>query len=237
MNILVVSPTYNECDNIIDLLDQIWTVNPDYHILIIDDNSPDGTADLVKQRMEKNGSLFLIERPGKMGLGTAYCTGFEWALENGYDIIVEMDADLSHNPQDIPRMVEALNDSDVIIGSRYINGVNVVNWPMRRLLLSFMANRYARYVIGFPILDATAGFKCFKRKVLESIDLSTIKSEGYSFQIEMNFNSWMKGFHIQEIPIIFVDRTVGKSKMTRKIIYEAAWMVIKLRLKKIFNLS
>ena len=235
MKTLIVSPTYNECDNILDLIGQIWDVNPEYHILIIDDNSPDGTADFVKQQMKDHDNLFIIERPGKLGLGTAYCTGFAWALEKGYDIIIEMDADLSHNPQDLPRMVEALSDADVVIGSRYINGVNVVNWPMRRLILSYMANRYAKYVIGLPVLDATAGFKCFKKEVLEAIDLKSIKSEGYSFQIEMNFNTWIKGFKIKEIPIVFTDRTVGKSKMTRKIIYEAAWMVIKLRLKKMFG--
>lgn len=235
MKVLIVSPTYNECDNILDLIGQIWDVNPEFNILIIDDNSPDGTADIVKQQMNEHENLYIIERPGKLGLGTAYCTGFAWALEKGYDIIIEMDADLSHNPQDLPRMVDALSEADVVIGSRYINGVNVVNWPMRRLILSYMANRYAKYVIGLPILDATAGFKCFKKEVLEAIDLTSIKSEGYSFQIEMNFNTWVKGFKIREIPIVFTDRTVGKSKMTRKIIYEAAWIVIKLRLKKMFG--
>ena len=237
MKTLIISPTYNEKENILELLRQIWQVNPEYEILIIDDNSPDGTGDIVKNKMKENSNLHIIEREGKLGLGTAYCTGFKWALENNYDKIVQMDADLSHNPEDIPRLLEESNLFDVIIGSRYVNGVNVVNWPMRRLLLSYFANLYAKIVIGLPIIDATGGFKCFNSKVLRAIDLTKIKSEGYSFQIEMNTKSKRNGFSLKEIPIIFVDRTVGKSKMTKKIIYEAAWVVLKMRLQSIFGIK
>lgn len=235
MKTLIISPTYNEKDNILELLNQIWLVNSEYHILIIDDNSPDGTGDIVKNKSKDNSNLHLIKRKAKLGLGTAYCTGFKWALENNYDKIIQMDADLSHNPEDIPRLLEESNKSDVVIGSRYVNGVNVVNWPMRRLLLSYFANLYAKIIIGLPIIDATGGFKCFNSRVLESINLEKIKSEGYSFQIEMNTKTNQNGFSLKEIPIIFVDRTVGKSKMTKKIIYEAAWVVLKLRLYSIFG--
>lgn len=237
MKTLIISPTYNEKENILELLSQIWQVNPEYDILIIDDNSPDGTGDIVKNKMKDHSNLHIIEREGKLGLGTAYCTGFKWALENNYDKIVQMDADLSHNPEDIPRLLEESNSFDVIIGSRYVNGVNVVNWPMRRLLLSYFANLYAKIIIGLPIIDATGGFKCFNSKVLRAIDLTKIKSEGYSFQIEMNTKSKRNGFSLKEIPIIFVDRTVGKSKMTKKIIYEAAWVVLKMRLQSIFGIK
>ena len=237
MKTLIISPTYNEKENILELLRQIWQVNPEYDILIIDDNSPDGTGDIVKNKIKENSNLHIIEREGKLGLGTAYCTGFKWALENNYDKIVQMDADLSHNPEDIPRLLEESNSFDVIIGSRYVNGVNVVNWPMRRLLLSYFANLYAKIIIGLPIIDATGGFKCFNSKVLRAIDLTKIKSEGYSFQIEMNTKSKQNGFSLKEIPIIFVDRTVGKSKMTKKIIYEAAWVVLKMRLQSIFGIK
>ena len=237
MKILIVSPTYNEKENILELLNKIWSVNNDYEVLIIDDNSPDGTAEIVKGIMKNNPNLHLIHREGKLGLGTAYCTGFKWALDNNYDKIVQMDADLSHNPEDIPRLIEESKESDVIIGSRYVNGVNVVNWPMRRLLLSYFANLYAKIVIGLPIIDTTGGFKCFNANVLKSINLSLIKSEGYSFQIEMNTKAYRNGFKLKEIPIIFVDRTVGKSKMTKKIIYEAIWIVLKLRLNKIFGIK
>ncbi|MBC8198007.1 MAG: polyprenol monophosphomannose synthase [Candidatus Marinimicrobia bacterium] len=234
---LIVSPTYNEKDNILELLRQIWAVNSNYDILIIDDNSPDGTGEIVKNEMTNNSKLHLIQREGKLGLGTAYCTGFKWALDNNYDKVIQMDADLSHNPEDIPRLLDESERSDVVIGSRYVNGVNVVNWPMRRLLLSYFANLYAKTVIRLPIIDATGGFKCFNSKVLKSINLSLIKSEGYSFQIEMNTKSLRNGFSLKEIPIIFVDRTVGKSKMTKKIIYEAAWVVIKLSLQGLFRIK
>lgn len=233
MNPLIISPTYNEGKNISDLIKKLRNAVPNSHILIIDDNSPDGTGELVKEIMTKEPKIFLIEREGKLGLGTAYCTGFKWALEKGYDKIVQIDADLSHNPDDIPKLLEASEKYDLILGSRYKTGVNVVHWPMRRLLLSYFANIYAKILTGLPVKDATGGFKCYRKKVLESIDLNKINSEGYSFQIETTFLAWRKGFSICEIPIIFNDRTVGQSKMTRKIIYEAVWVVLKLRLKRL----
>ncbi len=236
MKILAISPTYNEKKNIAELISRITLIPVEMDLLIIDDNSPDGTADIVKSYMAKNTHIFILEREKKLGLGTAYCEGFKWALDKGYDLIVQIDADLSHNPDDIPRMVEMSKSADLVIGSRYIDGVNVVNWPMRRLLLSFGANLYAKIFIRFPIKDSTGGFKCFKRDVLESIDLSKIYSEGYSFQIEMNFLTWIKGFKILEIPIVFTDRTVGESKMNRAIVIEAILMVPKLFIKKIFKL-
>ena len=235
MNILAISPTYNEKKNIAELINRITLIPTEIDLLIIDDNSPDGTADIVKSYMVENKHIFILEREKKLGLGTAYCEGFQWALDRGYDLIVQIDADLSHNPDDIPRMVEMSKSADLIIGSRYIDGVNVINWPMRRLLLSYCANLYARIFIQFSIKDSTGGFKCFKRDVLESIDLSKIYSEGYSFQIEMNFLAWIKGFKILEIPIVFTDRTVGESKMNRSIVIEAFWMVPKLFMKKIFK--
>ncbi len=236
MKILAISPTYNEKKNIAELISRITLIPVEMDLLIIDDNSPDGTADIVKSYMAKNTHIFILEREKKLGLGTAYCEGFKWALDKGYDLIVQIDADLSHNPDDIPRMVEMSKSADLVIGSRYIDGVNVVNWPMRRLLLSYGANLYAQIFIRFPIKDSTGGFKCFKRDVLESIDLSKIYSEGYSFQIEMNFLTWIKGFKVLEIPIVFTDRTVGESKMNRAIIIEAILMVPKLFIKKIFKL-
>jgi dolichol-phosphate mannosyltransferase len=236
MKILAISPTYNEKKNIAELISRITLIPVEMDLLIIDDNSPDGTADIVKSYMAKNTHIFILEREKKLGLGTAYCEGFKWALDKGYDLIVQIDADLSHNPDDIPRMVEMSKSADLVIGSRYIDGVNVVNWPMRRLLLSYGANLYAQIFIRFPIKDSTGGFKCFKRDVLESIDLSKIYSEGYSFQIEMNFLTWIKGFKVLEIPIVFTDRTVGESKMNRAIVIEAILMVPKLFIKKIFKL-
>ena len=236
MKILAISPTYNEKKNIAELVSRITLIPVEMDLLIIDDNSPDGTADIVKSYMAKNTHIFILEREKKLGLGTAYCEGFKWALDKGYDLIVQIDADLSHNPDDIPRMVEMSKSADLVIGSRYIDGVNVVNWPMRRLLLSYGANLYARIFIHFPIKDSTGGFKCFKRDVLESIDLSKIYSEGYSFQIEMNYLTWIKGFKVLEIPIVFTDRTVGESKMNRAIVIEAILMVPKLFIKKIFKL-
>lgn len=236
MNILAISPTYNEKKNISELINRISQLPVEIDLLIIDDNSPDGTSEIVKDNMIKNKNINIIEREKKLGLGTAYCEGFIWALDRGYDLIVQIDADLSHNPDDILRMIEMSKSSDLVIGSRYISGVNVINWPMRRLLLSYFANLYARILTRLPIKDSTGGFKCFHRKVLESIDLTKIYSEGYSFQIEMNFLAWVKGFNIKEIPIIFTDRTVGESKMNRGIVLEAIWMVPKLFLKKIFKI-
>ncbi len=235
MRPIVISPTYNERKNIDELIDKVMEVDG-VHLLVIDDNSPDKTAVRVKERMASSNRIHLMERSGKLGLGTAYCDGFKWALDKGYDRIIQMDADLSHNPKEIPNLLDASNEYDLVVGSRYINGVNVVNWPLRRLILSYVANLYAQLITGIPVRDATGGFKCFRSRVLETIDLSKIKSEGYSFQIEMNFISWIKGFKIKEIPIIFVDRTVGESKMSRKVIIEAIYMVPLLKIKKIFGL-
>jgi len=236
MNILAISPTYNEKKNISELINRISQLPLEVDLLIVDDNSPDGTADIVKDIMIQNKNTHILEREKKLGLGTAYCEGFQWALDRGYDLIVQIDADLSHNPDDILRMVEMSKSSDLVIGSRYIAGVNVINWPMRRLLLSYFASLYAKFLIRFPIKDSTGGFKCLHRKVLESIDLKTINSQGYSFQIEMNFLAWVKGFKIQEIPIVFTDRIVGESKMNRGIVIEAIWMVPKLLVSKIFKI-
>ena len=236
LKVLVISPTYNEKKNISELINRISEISHPTDILIIDDNSPDGTADIVRNILNKNNHIYLLVREEKLGLGTAYCTGFQWALERNYDLIIQIDADLSHNPNDIPRLIDEAKSADLIIGSRYIEGVNVINWPIHRLLLSYFANSYARLLIRFPIKDSTGGFKCFRRKVLKSINLTKIRSAGYSFQIEMNFLAWIKGFKISEIPIVFTDRTVGESKMNRSIVIEAFWMVPKLFMKKIFKL-
>jgi dolichol-phosphate mannosyltransferase len=233
--ILIIVPTYNEFENIEKLIREIYTINSSLDILIVDDNSPDGTGEHVKKLMKQFDNLYLIEREGKLGLGTAYVAGFDFALQNGYTIIFEMDADFSHDPKEIPNFLEAISEADVVIGSRYIKGVNVVNWPLSRLLLSYFANKYTKFVTGLPLCDSTGGFKCFKRKVLESIDLEQIRSGGYSFQIEMNFKAWKNGFKLKEIPIIFIDRAVGKSKMSKVIFREAVWMVWKLKFKSLFG--
>ncbi len=224
---LVIIPTYNESENIIKLLETLFLLYPEkLDVLIIDDNSPDGTADLVKRMQQENTCLHLFERPGKMGLGTAYIDGFRYALEHGYDRIIEMDADSSHDPSVIGEMIEKSRTSDLVIGSRYINNtVNVVNWPLSRLILSKLASIYTRVITGLPVSDPTSGYKCLRADVLKALDLNKIRSQGYSFQIEVNYRVWKKGFSIVEIPIIFIDRTVGKSKMTRKNIVEAIWVV------------
>ncbi len=227
---IVVIPTYNERSNIERLIAAIHRAMPAMDILIVDDNSPDGTAECVRALMAQDQQIALLERPAKLGLGTAYCEGFAWALERGYSVICQMDADFSHNPDDLPRLVAALDHADVAIGSRYVSGVNVVNWPMSRLLLSYAANLYTRLITGMPVRDATGGFKAFRADLLRRIDLSAIHSNGYAFQIEMNFRAWRLGARIEEISIIFVDRTDGVSKMSRSIIYEAAWIVWKLKL-------
>ena len=232
MKTLIVSPTYNERKNISRLVEKVFSVESDYHLLIVDDNSPDGTGDLVTQLQKKYPNLFLEKRAEKAGLGTAYCTGFKWALERDYDLIIQMDADLSHNPDDIIRMMDKAKSADLIIGSRYIEGVNVINWPMSRLLLSYFANWYVRFLIRFPIKDSTGGYKCFRRRVLQSIDLNNIRSEGYSFQIEMNLKAYVKGFTVKEIPIIFNDRALGTSKMSKKVIFEAIYMVPLLKIQQ-----
>jgi dolichol-phosphate mannosyltransferase len=232
---LVVTPTYNEADNIEKFITQVLLQRQDVDILIVDDNSPDHTGDMVEKMKSQNPRIHLLRRAGKMGLGTAYVEGFKFAIANKYDFVFEMDADFSHNPQEIPLMLEKTATCDLVIGSRYKNGVRVINWPIRRLLLSYAANVYTRVVTGMPIKDATGGFKCFKREVLEAIDLSKVKSNGYAFQIEMNFKAFTKGFKLCEHPIIFADRTVGESKMSRKIVYEAVFMVWTLKLKKIIG--
>ena len=235
MNTLIISPTYNESKNIANLIEHVFTLDENYHLLIVDDNSPDGTAVLVEKLQQRYKNLHLAKRPGKAGLGTAYKFGFKWALERDYDVIVQMDADGSHDASEIPEMVCGLEKNDVIIGSRYIHGVSVVNWPIRRLILSYSANVYSKIITGMPIKDATGGYKAWKREVLASIDLDTVRSQGYSFQIEMNFRAWHKGFSIVEHPIIFIDRTVGESKMSKAIMIEAIFMVWRLRIWKLFG--
>ncbi len=235
MKTLIISPTYNEIKNIKSLVKQVFDLDLGYHLLIVDDNSPDGTALKVKELQSTYPNLHLEERPGKAGLGTAYLFGFKWALENNYDHIVQMDADLSHDPNDVPRLVSRLTDHDLVIGSRYVNGVSVVNWPIRRLILSYGANMYSRFITGMPINDGTGGFKAWRGTLLNDIELKKVRSQGYSFQIEMNFRSWRLGARIREEPIIFVDRTIGESKMSKSIMYEAIWMVWRLRIWKIFG--
>jgi len=235
MKTLIISPTYNEKKNIKALVAQVLDLNSDYHLLIIDDNSPDGTASAVKELQTEYTNLHLEERPGKAGLGTAYIYGFKWALERDYEAVVQMDADLSHDPGDVPRLVKQLEAHDLVIGSRYIHGVSVVNWPIRRLILSYGANLYSSIVTGMPLKDSTGGFKAWRREVLETVQLDQVRSQGYSFQIEMNFRTWRRGFTIIEEPIIFTDRTIGESKMSKTIMYEAIWMVWRLRIWKIFG--
>ena len=235
MKTLIISPTYNEVKNVQSLVEQIFKLDPSYHLLIIDDNSPDGTADKVKELKSVFDNLFLEERPGKAGLGTAYLFGFNWALKNGYDAVVQIDADLSHDPNDVPKLISELKDHDLIIGSRYVEGVSVVNWPIRRLILSYGANIYSRFITGMPINDGTGGFKAWSSSILQKIELNKVRSQGYSFQIEMNFRAWRLGARIKEQPIIFVDRTIGESKMSKTIMYEAIWMVWRLRIWKIFG--
>lgn len=237
MKTLIIIPTYNELENLPKLLPEVLSKNDDINILIVDDNSPDGTAAFVENEMKNNNRIHLIRRPSKQGLGTAYIAGFKYAIQKNFDLVFEMDADFSHDPKEIPRFLDEIQNSDLVIGSRYINGVNVINWPLRRLLLSSFANLYTRVITGMPVHDATGGFKCFRRKVLESINLDKVKSNGYAFQIEMNFKTWKKGFRVKEIPIIFVDRVKGKSKMSKKIVREAVTMVWKLRIKSIFGIT
>jgi dolichol-phosphate mannosyltransferase len=234
--VLVIIPTYNEIKNIEKVLDVVfWLGIENLDVLIIDDNSPDGTAEFIKQYMKNQNSLFMIQRSGKLGLGTAYVTGFWYALERDYQYIFEMDADLSHDPREIPNFLSAMNKADLVIGSRYLTGVNVINWPLVRLFISVMASKYTRFITGLPIHDCTSGFKCFNRRVLEAIPLEEVSSSGYSFQIEMNFKAWKRGFKIQEIPIIFHDRTEGASKMSKRIIMEAVFVVWKLKLWSLFG--
>lgn len=235
MKTLLIIPTYNEIENIISLIRVVLSKSSNLEILVMDDNSPDGTGAAVKSLMETEPRVHLIERPGKMGLGSAYVTGFKYALEKDYEFIMEMDADFSHNPDDVPRLLEAAQKYDLVIGSRYSRGVNIVNWPFKRLLISYFASKYVRVITGMPIKDPTGGFKCFRRKVLQAINLDKILSDGYAFQIEMNFKAWTKGFRIKEVPIIFTERLDGVSKMHRGIVWEAVWMVWYLQIRKLLG--
>ena len=234
---LVIIPTYNEKENIRAIVKAVTELEKPFDVLVIDDGSPDGTADIVKEMMEgeKKGRLFLVQRQGKLGLGTAYICGFKWALEHDYEYIFEMDADFSHNPQDLPRLYAACHDEgyDVSVGSRYITGVNVVNWPIGRVLRSYYASQYVRTVLGIRIHDTTAGFVCYRRKVLQTIDLDAVRFKGYAFQIEMKYSSLRLGFKVKEVPVIFVNRELGTSKMSGGIFSEALFGVIKLRMSKI----
>ena len=235
---LVIIPTYNERENIENIIRAVFNLEKKFHILIIDDGSPDGTANIVKElQQEFSESLFLLEREGKQGLGTAYITGFKWALEKTYQFVFEMDADFSHNPNDLPRLYKACTDEggDVAIGSRYVSGVNVVNWPMGRVLMSYFASKYVRIITRIPIHDTTAGFKCYRREVLETIDLDRIQFKGYAFQIEMKFKAYLAGFKIIEVPVIFINRRLGTSKMDSSIFGEAVFGVIKLKLDSLFH--
>ena len=234
MKTLIIIPTYNERQNIEPLFEAIFTVNNDVNILIVDDNSPDKTYELVEELSQNlyKDRVFLLRRAGKLGLGTAYVAGFKWALERGYDYIMEMDADFSHNPIYINDFLREIKTADLVIGSRYVHGGGVVNWGIGRKFISRGGGIYSRIILGIPVNDVTGGYKCFRREVLESIDLDSVKSNGYSFQIEMNYRTYLKGFRIKEVPIIFEDRRVGQSKMSRKIFMEAIMMVWRLRLAK-----
>lgn len=236
MKAVVIIPTYNERENLPRIVPQVLAQDSRLHVLVVDDNSPDGTGKLADELAAGSGGrIFVLHRERKEGLGQAYLAGFRWALSQDFDLIFEMDADFSHDPKYLPDFLAAVEEADLVLGSRYISGVNVVNWPMSRLLLSYFANVYSRIVTGMPLRDGTGGFKCFRREVLQSIDLARVKSNGYSFQIEMSFRAMKKGFRLKEIPIVFVDRTAGTSKMSKKIVREAIWMVWRLRLWSMFG--
>ena len=233
---LVIIPTYNEKENIRDIIAAVFALPGDFHVLVIDDGSPDGTATIVKEiQASAPDTLHMIERSGKLGLGTAYLTGFRWALEQGYDYIFEMDADFSHNPQDLLRLYQACSQegADLAVGSRYCNGVSVIDWPVGRIIMSYFASTYVRTVLGMRVYDTTAGFVCYTRKVLETIDLDAVKMKGYGFQIEMKYTAWKLGFTIKEVPIVFTNRQKGTSKMSGGIFGEAFWGVLGLRFRKI----
>jgi len=233
---LVVIPTYNEAVNLPQIVPQVLAQDPRLDILVVDDNSPDGTGRMADEMARANARVHTLHREGKLGLGTAYITGFKWALKEGYDYIFEMDADFSHDPAHLKEFLTAIQDADLVLGSRYLDGkVTIVNWPMSRLMLSYFANVYARWLTGLRIWDLTGGFKCFRRRVLEAIDLSQVGSNGYAFQIEMSVRAWRKGFKIREVPIVFVDRAEGQSKMNRAIVREAVWKVPRLRLMAWFG--
>jgi dolichol-phosphate mannosyltransferase len=228
---LVVVPTYNEAQNLPLIVPQILAQNPQLDVLIVDDNSPDGTGQLADEMAAADERIHILHRPGKGGLGKAYLAGFRWALERDYEFVFEMDADFSHDPKFLCDFLRAAEGADLVIGSRYKTGVNVINWPISRLLLSLGANQYARGITGLPVMDSTGGFKCFRRRVLQAIDFDRVRSNGYAFQIEMSFRAWKKGFRLVEIPIVFTDRVEGQSKMNKRIVREAIWMVWWLRLK------
>lgn len=234
---LVIIPTYNEKENIENIINAVYNLNEGIHVLIVDDGSPDGTADIVKRLQKDHASeLFMIERSGKLGLGTAYITGFKWALTNSYEFVCEMDADFSHNPTDLPKLFGACETTcDVAVGSRYVTGVNVVNWPIGRVLMSYFASKYVKLVTGLKIFDTTAGFVCYRAEALSTMELDKIRFVGYAFQIEMKFTAWKCGFQIQEVPIVFVNRILGTSKMSGGIFNEAIWGVIKLKLRSLFR--
>jgi len=233
---LIIVPTYDEKENIRSLVGAVLEKDSRLEILIVDDNSPDGTGELADRMSEQDSRVHALHRQGKLGLGSAYRDGFRWALERDYDLVFEMDADFSHDPAYIKEFLKAAENADLVIGSRYVSGINVVNWPMSRLLLSYGASLYTRLITGMPVKDPTAGFKCFRREVLESLDLSKIQSDGYSFQIEVSFKVWRKKYRILEIPIVFVDRHSGTSKMNRRIVFEAVWMVWWLKLQALMRL-
>ena len=235
MKTLVITPTYNERKNIKNFIEKIFNAGSELHLLVIDDNSPDKTSDLVNDMKTSYPNIFLIKRPKKLGLGTAYIEGFKWAISKDYDYAIQMDADLSHDPMDIPKLIHNLRRYDLVIGSRYVQGVSVVNWPIRRLLLSYGANLYSKIITGMPIKDSTGGYKAWRVELLKKINFNKVKSQGYSFQIEMNFRAWRLDASIIEDSIIFVDRTIGESKMSKSIMYEAIWMVWRLRIWKTFG--
>ena len=229
--LLVIVPTYNEATNLPQIVPAILKQDPRLEVLVVDDNSPDGTGDIADRMAQTKTRVHVLHRQAKEGLGRAYLAGFRWGLDQGYQAMFEMDADFSHDPAFLPRFLVAIEDADVVLGSRYATGVNVINWPISRLLLSLGANLYARWVTGLPLSDSTGGFKCFRREVLEAIDFSKVRSNGYAFQIEMSFRAWKRGFRLKEIPIIFHDRVEGQSKMSKRIVREAIWMVWWLRLQ------
>jgi dolichol-phosphate mannosyltransferase len=233
--ILVVIPTYNEKDNILRIIPDVLVQAEGVDVLVVDDGSPDGTGDLVRAMGEADPRVHLVTRPGKMGLGTAYVAGFRYALEHGYDYVFEMDADFSHNPAEIPNFLKKIQDADLVVGSRYTNGIRILNWPIKRLMLSYFANVWTRFMTGLPLDDATGGYKCYRIEVLKAINLERIRSNGYAFQIEMSYKAWRKGFRLAEIPIVFLDRHAGTSKMSKQIVYEAFFTVWKLVLRGAVN--
>ncbi|HLE12891.1 MAG: dolichyl-phosphate beta-D-mannosyltransferase [Bdellovibrionales bacterium RIFOXYD12_FULL_39_22] len=233
---IVIIPTYNEIANIAKMIEAVFGLYPNINLLIIDDGSPDGTAEIVRNMQRNFKNLHLIERSGKLGLGTAYIKGFKWALERNFDFVFEMDCDFSHDPKDISRLLAAAQSSDLVIGSRYIDGIRIINWPFKRLLLSYCASIYTRFITAIPVLDTTGGFKCFTRKALQAINMDKIISNGYSFQLELNYKIWARGLSIKEIPIIFTERRDGQSKMSGGIVLEAIFAVFFLRIKKMLGM-